>query len=79
LVLSSDFIGDEQLAGLRERPTDTPQLRSVNGRPPGWARTVTVFVPMMRKAGVDEPTIRRILVDNPRRLMACRPKFPRTA
>ena len=36
----------------------------------GFGRTVTVFVPMLRKAGVSDAAIRRITVDNPRRFLA---------
>jgi predicted metal-dependent phosphotriesterase family hydrolase len=32
------------------------------------------FVPKLRKAGVKETTIRKVLVDNPRRLLAFVPK-----
>lgn len=37
---------------------------------PGIAQTVTVFGPMLTKAGVDDVTLRKILVDNPRRFLA---------
>ena len=37
---------------------------------PGYARTVTVFGPLMRKAGMDEATLRMILYDNPRQFLA---------
>jgi predicted metal-dependent phosphotriesterase family hydrolase len=37
---------------------------------PGYGRTVTVFGPLLRKAGVDEGTLRAILHDNPRRFLA---------
>ena len=37
---------------------------------PGYARTVTVFVPLLRKAGVDDATIRTVLYDNARRFLA---------
>jgi phosphotriesterase-related protein len=40
----------------------------------GYARAVTKFVPMLRKAGVKEETLRRILVDNPRRFLAFVPR-----
>jgi len=40
----------------------------------GYARTVTVFAPMLTKAGVKEATVRSILVDNPRRFLAFVPK-----
>ncbi|PYR54401.1 MAG: hypothetical protein DMF95_00360 [Acidobacteria bacterium] len=41
---------------------------------PGYGRTLTVFVPMLRKAGVDEATLHAILHDNPRRFLAFVPK-----
>jgi phosphotriesterase-related protein len=36
----------------------------------GYAKTVTVFVPKLREAGVKEDTLHGILVDNPRRFLA---------
>lgn len=41
---------------------------------PGYARTVTVFVPLLKKAGVSDETIHTILYDNPRRFLAFVPK-----
>jgi hypothetical protein len=41
---------------------------------PGYASTLTVFVPKLRQAGVDESTIHRITVDNPRRFLAFVPR-----
>jgi phosphotriesterase-related protein len=41
---------------------------------PGIAQAAIVFGPMLLKAGVDEATLRRILVDNPRRFLAHIPK-----
>lgn len=43
----------------------------------GYAKTVTVFVPKLRAAGVEEETLRSILVDNPRRFLAFVPKKSR--
>lgn len=37
---------------------------------PGYGRTVTGFLPMLRKAGVKEETIQTIMQDNPRRFLA---------
>ena len=59
LLLSSDF--SNRLA-----------LKKNGG--PGVAQTVTVFGPMLLKAGVSEATLRRILVDNSRRFLAFVPK-----
>jgi predicted metal-dependent phosphotriesterase family hydrolase len=41
---------------------------------PGYGNTVTVFAPMLRKAGVKEETVHAILYDNPRRFLAFVPK-----
>ena len=70
LVLAADFSGDERQSGHADG-----RLRSINGRPPGWARTATVFGPMLRKSGVAEATVRQILNDNPRRFLTFVPKM----
>ncbi|HET6958309.1 MAG TPA: hypothetical protein VFI56_17050 [Vicinamibacterales bacterium] len=59
LLLSSDFANGR---GLKK-----------NGGP-GIGLTVTTFAPMLAKAGVSEATLRKILVDNPRRFLAVVPK-----
>ena len=41
----------------------------------GIAQTVTIFGPMLLKAGVSEATLRHILVDNSRRFLAVVPKI----
>lgn len=43
----------------------------------GYAKTVTVFVPKLRAAGVKEETLHGILVDNSRRFLAFVPKKSR--
>jgi phosphotriesterase-related protein len=43
----------------------------------GYAMTVTVFGPKLRKAGVTQRTLHGILVDNPRRFLAFIPMMPR--
>jgi phosphotriesterase-related protein len=43
----------------------------------GYAKTVTVFVPKLKAAGVDEAVLHSILVDNPRRFLAFVPKISR--
>jgi phosphotriesterase-related protein len=40
----------------------------------GYAKTVTAFLPKLKAAGVDEAVLHRIMVDNPRRLLAFVPK-----
>ena len=44
---------------------------------PGISRALTVFVPKLRQAGVDEETLRGILAHNSRRFLACVPQVPR--
>ena len=58
LLLSSDFA--------------TPRALKKNGGP-GLAQTVTVFGPMLVKAGLPPATLRRILEDNPKRFLAGTP------
>jgi phosphotriesterase-related protein len=65
LVLSSDFAS----AFKGSRMWDPPIEQGV-----GYERTLTVFVPMLRKAGVSEGVIKDITSNNPRRLIAFVPK-----
>jgi phosphotriesterase-related protein len=46
---------------------------------PGYAKTVTVFLPKLKAAGASDDVLRRISVDNPRRFLAFVPKKPRPA
>jgi phosphotriesterase-related protein len=62
LMFSSDF-------------SSANQLKQNGG--PGYAKTVTVFVPKLRQAGVKEDVLHGILVDNPRRFLAFVPKTSR--
>lgn len=41
---------------------------------PGYGNTVTVFIPKLRRAGVKEETLRKLMYDNPRRFLAFVPK-----
>ena len=59
VMLSSDF-------------SSARQLKKNGG--PGYAKTLTMFVPLLRKAGVQEETIHGMMVDNPRRFLAFVPK-----
>jgi phosphotriesterase-related protein len=52
--------------------TGGAQLKRNGGA--GYAKTVTVWVPKLREAGVDDKTLHGILVDNPRRLLAFVPR-----
>ena len=47
-------------------------LKSKGG--PGYARAFTVMGPVLRKAGVSDDALHKIMVDNPRRLLAFVPK-----
>jgi phosphotriesterase-related protein len=59
LLLSSDFYSQ-------------PALKANGG--PGLAQAATVFGAMLTDAGLDEATLRTILVDNPRRFLAFEPR-----
>ncbi len=59
LLFASDFSSGAQL---------------VRNHGPGYAKTLTVFVPKLREAGVKEDTLHEILIDNPRRFLAFVPK-----
>jgi phosphotriesterase-related protein len=41
---------------------------------PGYAKTLSVFVPKLKAAGADDEVLRKIMVDNPRRFLAFVPK-----
>lgn len=43
----------------------------------GYSKTMTVFVPKLKAAGVSDDVLHRITVDNPRRFLAFVPKRPR--
>jgi len=45
----------------------------------GYAKTMTVFLPKLRTAGVNDDILHRIMVDNPRRFLAFVPKRSRKA
>jgi phosphotriesterase-related protein len=47
-------------------------LRAKGG--PGIDMTITNFVPRLRRAGVDDATLRMILIDNPRRVLSFVPR-----
>jgi phosphotriesterase-related protein len=53
------------------------QTKQVGG--PGYARTLTVFVPKLKAAGASDEVLRQIMNDNPRRFLAFVPKKPRKA
>jgi len=43
----------------------------------GYSKTMTVFVPKLKAAGVSDQVLHQIMVDNPRRFLAFVPKRPR--
>jgi phosphotriesterase-related protein len=45
----------------------------------GYAKTLTVFVPKLKAAGVSDADLHKIMYDNPRRFLAFVPKIRRTA
>jgi predicted metal-dependent phosphotriesterase family hydrolase len=59
ICLSSDFASERN-------------LRKNGG--PGIDMTITDFVPRLRRAGVDEATLRTMLVENPRRVLSFTPR-----
>ena len=48
-----------------------------NNKALGYAKTLTVFVPKVKKAGASDEVLRQITVDNPRRFLAFVPKVKR--
>jgi predicted metal-dependent phosphotriesterase family hydrolase len=48
-----------------------------NNQELGYAKTLTVFVPKVKKAGASEEVLPKIMNDNPRRLLAFVPKVKR--
>ena len=52
---------------------------SRNNKELGYAKTLTVFVPKVKKAGASDEVLRQIMNDNPRRFLAFVPKVKRKA
>jgi phosphotriesterase-related protein len=65
LMFSSDFSAANQLKR--------------NNKELGYAKTLTVFVPKVKKAGASDEVLRQIMNDNPRRFLAFVPKIKRKA
>jgi len=70
-------------AGYADNLMFASDLSSLNqtkkGGGPGYARTLTVFVPKLKAAGASDEVLRQIMQDNPRRFLAFVPKKPRRA
>lgn len=64
LIFSSDF-------------SSARELKKNGGG--GYAKTLTIFVPKIRKLGASDEVLRKIMVDNPRRFLAFVPKIKRKA
>ena len=65
-------------AGLEDQVVLSSDLGNTNHLKANWglgySTVLLQFVPKLRRAGVDEMMIRKVLVDNPRRLLAFVPK-----
>jgi phosphotriesterase-related protein len=71
-VLAVLEAGYEDQLLLSADSTPAPQLKANWGQ--GYSSVVTQFVPKLRYAGVKDEVLHKILVDNPRRLLAYIPK-----
>jgi phosphotriesterase-related protein len=65
LLFASDFSNGSQLKR--------------NNKDMGYAKTLTVFVPKIKKAGASDEVLQKIMNDNPRRFLAFVPKVKRKA
>ena len=71
-VLAVLEAGYEDHLLLSADSTPVPQMKANWGQ--GYSSVVTQFVPKLRYAGVNDAVLHKILVDNPRRLLAFVPK-----
>lgn len=71
-VLAILEAGHEDQLLLSADSTPAPQLKANWGQ--GYGSVITQFVPKLRYAGVGDAVLHKILVDNPRRLLAHVPK-----
>jgi phosphotriesterase-related protein len=72
LLISSDYIGriNTNVGEVNAYPSP---LHARDGGP-GYARPLKLFVPLLRKAGVSDQSIRKITQENPRRFLSFAPK-----
>ena len=68
LLLSSDYIGRINSSVGEVKAYPGPLNAREGG--PGYARSLLLFVPQLRNAGVSEQTIRQLTVQNPRRFLS---------
>jgi phosphotriesterase-related protein len=72
LLISSDYIGRINTStGEVDRYGEVLHARDGG---PGYARPIKLFVPQLKKAGVSDKTIRRIMHENPLRFLSFVPK-----
>jgi phosphotriesterase-related protein len=71
-VLALLDAGYEDNLLLSADSTPVPQLKANWGQ--GFSSVITQFVPKLRYAGVKDPLLHKILVDNPRQFLAFAPK-----
>lgn len=68
LLLSSDNIGRVNTSVGEVNAYPGPLHAREGG--PGYARPLVLFVPLLRKAGVPDATIRQLTIENPRRFLS---------
>jgi phosphotriesterase-related protein len=68
LLISSDYSGAIVTSVGENELRPGPFLAHDGG--PGWARSLTWFLPMMQQAGMTDDVIRRVAEDNPRRFLS---------
>jgi phosphotriesterase-related protein len=73
-LIEAGFAGNLMFSSDLARPN---AIKRNNG--PGYAKTVTVFLPKLKRAGASEEVLRQIMIDNPRRFLAFVPKKRRPA
>lgn len=68
-LINAGYADNVMLSSDLARPN---AIKRNNG--PGYAKTLTVFVPKLKQAGASDEVLRQIMVDNPRRFLAFVPK-----
>ena len=68
-LINAGYADNVLLSSDLSRPN---AIKRNNG--PGYAKTLTVFVPKLKQAGASDEVVRQIMVDNPRRFLAFVPK-----
>jgi phosphotriesterase-related protein len=68
-LINAGYADNVMLSSDLARPN---AIKRNNG--PGYAKTLTVFMPKLKQAGASDEVLRQIMVDNPRRFLAFVPK-----